>query len=431
MNNSDILGLILAASALLVLSMLFSAAESAFLSVSRLRIRFLKQKKNKKAIRAGKLLENKEQLINTILIGNNVVNITLSSIITAICIRLFGNKGVAAATFGATVLLLIFGEIAPKTFGTHYPEKTTFSLSGFISIAKLILSPIAIIFTKFSLFILGLFRIKPTEKKATFSEEDIKTLMEVGEEEGVLESSEKQMMHRVFKFTDLEAKDIMRPRPAMITISEKARFRDAVELAQKTHRSRFPVYGEDIDDIIGILYMKDALLYAEKTQDFLVKKVMRPPLYILGTKKITSVQELLFESHHSMAVIVDEYSGTDGVITEKDISREIFALPGENSLRGKVFDFDAVEDKTDFVINGSVLLRDLKEDLHIALESNINDTIGGWFAEQIDRMPEPGDSVEFEGWIFTIKKIQAHRVERIQLSKIPAPENEATQEAAE
>ena len=141
MNNSDILGLILAASALLVLSMLFSAAESAFLSVSRLRIRFLKQKKNKKAIRAGKLLEKKEQLINTILIGNNVVNITLSSFITAICIRLFGNKGVAAATFGATVLLLIFGEIAPKTFGTPYPEKTTFSLSGFIFIILPIFHP--------------------------------------------------------------------------------------------------------------------------------------------------------------------------------------------------------------------------------------------------------------------------------------------------
>ena len=173
------------------------------------------------------------------------------------------------------------------------------------------------------------------------------------------------------------------------------------------------------------------LAYRQRQNEFELTKVMRPPLYILGTKKITSVQELLFESHHSMAVIVDEYSGTDGVITEKDISREIFSLPGEDSLRGKVFDFDAVEDKSDFVINGSVLLRDLKEDLHIALESNINDTIGGWFAEQIDRMPVAGDTVEFEGWLFTIKKIQAHRVERIQLSKIAVSQPDNLSEAKE
>ena len=417
MNNSDILGLILAASALLVLSMLFSAAESAFLSVSRLRIRFLKQKKNKKAIRAGKLLENKEQLINTILIGNNVVNITLSSIITAICIRLFGNKGVAAATFGATVLLLIFGEIAPKTFGTHYPEKTTFSLSGFISIAKLILSPIAIIFTKFSLFILGLFRIKPTEKKATFSEEDIKTLMEVGEEEGVLESSEKQMMHRVFKFTDLEAKDIMRPRPAMITISEKARFRDAVELAQKTHRSRFPVYGEDIDDIIGILYMKDALLYAEKTQDFLVKKVMRPPLVIPETTKMTSIQQTLQKHNQSIAVVLDEYSGTAGLLTADDISQVIFGSFSSAS-NGKHQQQTVQVSKDIYIINGSSRLIDLAETPGIQLQTKDGETINAWLCEKLDRLPEKNDSITENGWIFTVTKADKVRAIEISAQKI-------------
>ncbi len=417
MNNSDILGLILAASALLVLSMLFSAAESAFLSVSRLRIRFLKQKKNKKAIRAGKLLEKKEQLINTILIGNNVVNITLSSIITAICIRLFGNKGVAAATFGATVLLLIFGEIAPKTFGTHYPEKTTFSLSGFISIAKLILSPIAIIFTKFSLFILGLFRIKPTEKKATFSEEDIKTLMEVGEEEGVLESSEKQMMHRVFKFTDLEAKDIMRPRPAMITISEKARFRDAVELAQKTHRSRFPVYGEDIDDIIGILYMKDALLYAEKTQDFLVKKVMRPPLFIPETTKMTSIQQTLQKHNQSIAIVLDEYSGTAGLLTADDISQVIFGSFSSAS-NGKHQQQTVQVSKDIYIINGSSRLIDLAETPGIQLQTKDGETINAWLCEKLDRLPEKNDSITENGWIFTVTKADKVRAIEISAQKI-------------
>ena len=207
-----------------------------------------------------------------------------------------------------------------------------------------------------------------------------------------------------------------------------ATYRDIVELSQRLGYTRFPVYRKSIDDIIGIIYLKDMLAYKESQNTFDLNKVMRPPLFILGTKKITSVQELLFESHDSMAIIVDEYSGTDGVITEKDISREIFALPGEDSLRGKVFDFDNVEDKNCFEINGSVLLRDLKEDLHIPLESNINETIGGWFAEQIDRMPAVDDEVDFEGWLFTIKKIQAHRVERIQISKIQNEEDEEAEE---
>ena len=132
---------------------------------------------------------------------------------------------------------------------------------------------------------------------------------------------------------------------------------------------------------------------------------------------MTSVQELLFSNHQSMAIIVDEYSGTDGVVTEKDIAREIFALPGDNTLRGKVFDFDVVENKADFELNGSVLLRDLQEDLRIELTSNINETIGGWFTEQINRMPEAGDQLDYQGWTFKVVKIQSHRIERMRISK--------------
>ena len=284
--------------------------------------------------------------------------------------------------------------------------------------------PVVIVVTFIARCVLRIFGIKTNTKKQSYTEEDIKTFFDMSSESGVIEEDENRMMTQVFKFSDLEAQDIMVPRTKIRAVPHDATYRDIVELSQRLGYTRFPVYRKSIDDIVGIVYLKDMLAYKENQKGFELQKVMRPPLFILGTKKITSVQELLFESHDSMAIIVDEYSGTDGVITEKDISREIFALPGEDSLRGKVFDFDNVEDKTDFEINGSVLLRDLKEDLHIALESNINETIGGWFTEQIDRMPEAGDTVELEGWLFTIKKIQSHRVERIQISKLPAQEDE-------
>lgn len=410
---------------LVVLSMLFSISESSFLGMNKLRLRILRKNKDKRALIAGRLLDHKERLINSLLVSNDIVNIFLSSIITSIALETFGQKGVGIATLVATLLLLIFGEITPKTISTRCPDRIAYGLAPFVQVVVVIMRPVVAVVTFIARCVLRLFGIKTNAKKQSYTEEEIKTFFDMSSESGVIEENENRMMTQVFKFSDLEAQDIMVPRTKIRAVPHDASYRDIVELSQRLGYTRFPVYRESIDDVIGIIYLKDMLAYKESQSTFDLQKVMRPPLFILGTKKITSVQELLFESHDSMAIIVDEYSGTDGVITEKDISREIFALPGEDSLRGKVFDFDNIEDKDDFEINGSVLLRDLKEDLHIGLESNINETIGGWFSEQIDRMPENGDTVEFEGWLFTIKKIQAHRVERIQISKLPSEEEEA------
>ena len=395
--------------------------------MNKLRLRILRKNKDKRALIAGRLLDRKERLINTLLVSNDIVNIFLSSIITSVALEMFGQKGVGIATLIATLLLLIFGEITPKTISTRCPDRIAYALAPFVQVVVAIMHPIVIVVTFIARCVLRIFGIKTNAKKQSYTEEEIKTFFDMSSESGVIEENENRMMTQVFKFSDLEAQDIMVPRTKIRAVPHDASYRDIIELSQRLGFTRFPVYRESIDDIVGIVYLKDMLAYKESQSTFNLLNVMRPPLFILGTKKITSVQELLFENHDSMAIIVDEYSGTDGVITEKDISREIFALPGEDSLRGKVFDFDNVEDKSDFEINGSVLLRDLKEDLHIALESNINETIGGWFSEQIDRMPENGDTVEFEGWLFTIKKIQAHRVERIQISKLPAEEEEVTE----
>ena len=339
-----------------------------------------------------------------------------------------GQKGVGIATLIATLLLLIFGEITPKTISTRCPDRIAYALAPFVQVVVVIMHPVVAIVTLVARGVLRIFGIKTNAKKQSYTEEEIKTFFDMSSESGVIEENENRMMSQVFKFSDLEAQDIMVPRTKIRAVPHDATYRDIIEMSQRLGYTRFPVYRKSIDDIIGIIYLKDMLAYKDCQSQFDLHQVMRPPLFILGTKKITSVQELLFESHDSMAIIVDEYSGTDGVITEKDISREIFARPGEDSLRGKVFDFDNVEDKNCFQINGSVLLRDLKEDLHIPLESNINETIGGWFAEQIDRMPVVDDEVEFEGWLFTIKKIQAHRVERIQISKIQSEEEEEAEE---
>ena len=386
--------------------------------MNRLRLRILRKNKDKRALKVGKLLDRKEYLINTLLISNEIVNIALSSLLTSLALEAFGQKGVGIATFAATILLLIFGEITPKTISTSCPDKIAYALSPFVHIVVFIMRPIVSIVTFFASCILRLFGIKTKAKKQSYTEEDIKTFFEVSSEHGIIDEGENRMMTQVFKFSDLEAQDIMVPRTKIKAVKDDATYRDIVELSQRLGYTRFPVFHESIDDIVGIIYLKDMLAYRDCQNDFSIKKVMRPPLFILGTKKMTSVQELLFANHQSMAIVVDEYSGTDGVVTEKDISREIFALPGDNTLRGKVFDFDEVENKNDFEINGSVLLRDLQEDLHIELVSNINETIGGWFSEQIDRMPQKGDVFEYQFWRFTVVKIQSHRIERMRIQKI-------------
>lgn len=416
--------LFIIAFSLIVLSMLFSISESAFLGMNKLRLRILRKKKDKRALRAGKLLDKKEHLINTILISNDLVNIFLSAILTSIALSLFGTKGVSIATFTATILLLIFGEITPKTIATRCPDQIAYGLSGFISIFVKVMHPLVFIITAFAQGLLRIFGIKQDKGKKSYTEEEIKTFFEMSSESGIIEEDENRFMNQIFKFSDLQAQDIMVPRTRIKVVPYTATYRDIIELSQRLGFTRFPVCRKSVDDIIGIIYLKDMIKYKDCPGAFKLQQVMRPPLFILGTKTMSQVQELMFEEHQSIAIIVDEYSGTDGIVTEKDISREIFAMPGDDSLRGKVFDFDNVENKHDFEINGSVLLRVLKDDLHIPLDSSINETIGGWFTEKINRMPLAGDKLEYEGWCFEVKKIQAHRIERMRIYKEAKEEEE-------
>ena len=416
--------LFIIAFSLIVLSMLFSISESAFLGMNKLRLRILRKNKDKRAVRAGKLLDKKEHLINTILISNDLVNIFLSAILTSIALSIFGTKGVSIATFTATILLLIFGEITPKTIATRCPDQIAYGLSGFISVFVKLMHPLVFIITAFAQGFLRIFGIKADKHKKSYTEEEIKTFFEMSSESGIIEEDENRFMNQIFKFSDLQAQDIMVPRTRIKVVPYTATYRDIIELSQRLGFTRFPVCRKSIDDIIGIIYLKDMIKYKDCPAAFKLQQVMRPPLFILGTKTMSQVQELMFEEHQSIAVIVDEYSGTDGIVTEKDISREIFAMPGDDSLRGKVFDFDNVENKHDFEINGSVLLRVLKDDLHIPLDSSINETIGGWFTEKINRMPLTGDKLEYEGWCFEVKKIQAHRIERMRIYKEAKEEEE-------
>lgn len=419
--------LLIAAGILILLSLSFSAAESAFLSVNKLRLRSLKNQKNKRAIRVLKLLSDKERLINTLLIGNNIVNVALSSIITFIAIKLFGSAGVGIATFCATILLLVFGEISPKTIATHHPEAIAFFFCAFINFVQIILTPFVFLFTHISRFILKLMGIDTRKKNISFTEEEIKTFIDVSSEAGIIENNEKTMMRQVFKFSDLEAKDIMIPRKEIKALHESASYSEIIEFSQKHQLSRFPIYREDIDDIIGVLYLKDLLFISSQNnfseEEFSVSKVMRPPLFILETKKMSSIQQMLRENRQSIAIVIDEYSGTDGVLTTDDITFEIFG-PVENQNRNS--QSDSLEPDSSF--SGLTRLIDLNEKLNTKIESRNCETIGGYICEILGHIPQCGESISSEEFTFTVVKMEDKRVAQINACRRLSSENEEEEE---
>jgi len=416
LDNAFLIGLCVCSAVLIVLSMLFSISESAFLSMNKLRLMILRKERNPRAVRAGKLLEKKELLINTLLVANELVNILLSSIITAVAMTLFGNSGVGIATFVVTICLLIFGEITPKAVSTRNPDKIAYALAFFVDVVMHLLYPFVLIFTLISRIILKIRGINVDKPAQTYSEEDIKSFLDVGEEAGVLENAEKNMMSSVFKFNDLNAAEIMVPRTMIVTLSENASYDEVIETAQRTRFSRFPIYRNSIDDIVGILYLKDLLKTTPK--EFSVKKIMRFPLFIPGTRKITSVQQVMQENRHSMAIIIDEYSGTDGLITQSDIHREIFGTAVNRTPWGGEFNIVDLEKASSFELDGATLLIDLKLHLGIALDSAVNDTLGGWIMERLDRIAVPGDRVKTDVWNFTVIKVEKRRIISVKVEKI-------------
>ena len=408
-SSPNIVLLIVSACVLVFLSALFSASESAFLAANKLRVRFLREKGDRRARRTARLLEDKERLLNTLLVSNELVNIALSVIITMLALRLFGAAGVGLATAAVTLLLLVFGEITPKCITTRYPEAFAFAVSGFISALVVVMSPFVAVFTALSRVCLSLFGLKAEEKSVSFTEEEIKTFLDVGSEEGVLDSGEKKLMNRVFRFNDLAAVDIMVPRRDIVGISASMTYDDIVRLSRKTRFSRFPVYRRDLDDIIGVLYIKDLLPYAADRQSFILGNVMRSPLFILGTKKMTSIQQMLLENRQTFAVVIDEYSGTDGILTSEDISREIFGdfsapdsedFTSEQSFLGEEFD-------------GSARLSDLEDALKIKLVSHGNETIAGFICDRLGHIPAENEAVSEGGYRFTVAAMDGLRVARV------------------
>ncbi|HPO03079.1 MAG TPA: hemolysin family protein [Treponemataceae bacterium] len=401
---------------LTLLSMFFSASESAFLSASKLRIRYLAEKGVKAAIRLEKLNETRTILLGIILVGNNIVNIGTSALITAIALPLFGSSGIGIAVGVSTVLLLVFGEIFPKSVALLHPERIALRFSLPLSVLVFIARPLVVFSRAMGKAASRLTGIAAKSRKATVTEEDIRTMIEVGEEEGLIESDKRSMMHKILRYTDLTAREIMVPRTEITMVPVSASLENIQSLITDSPYSRFPVYGKDIDDIKGILYVKDLLFSEGQTREnFTITDKLRPAVFAFESWKLSELQNIFRARNTTLAVIIDEYGGVAGMVTAEDLAEEIFGNLERNAQEtasaGVADSSDAAENPArPFHVDGTERLDTLSERLGFVLSSSQFDTLAGFILERVDEIPEPGTTIEVQGFLFTVAGRTGNRI---------------------
>lgn len=390
---------------LLIGSAFFSASETALMSLSKIRIRYMQDEGVKGAKLVSSLIENPNKLLSSILVGNNVVNIAATSISTSLFIGLMGEKGVALATAVMTVLVLIFGEITPKTIAANNSEKVSLLVSKPIKAIIFILRPIVWIFNIITNIIFKLFGITNKGAKSFITEEELKTMVNVSHEEGVLEMEEREIINNVFEFGDMQAKNAMVQRIDMVAIDMEDSYDEIIQVFKTEKLSRMPVYEETIDDIVGILNIKDIIFLSdEEIESFDIKNYMREPFFTYEFKKITQLLEEMKLEKSQMAIVVDEYGGTSGLLTIEDLV-EVIVGDIEDEYDEEEDEIQVIKED-EYIVDGSTKIGDVNELIGVNLESEEFDSIGGFIIGHLSRLPEENEVIEVDNIRFCIESIK-------------------------
>lgn len=411
MDSSDAIQF-LALIILICLSAFFSSAETSMTTVNKIRIQSLAEQGDKRASILLTVIEDSGKLLSTILIGNNIVNISASSLATTITMRLFGNAAVSISTGIITLLVLIFGEITPKTMASLHAEKMALSYARIIHFLMFLLTPVIFLVNKMAKGVLTLLRVDDSVKGNTITEHELRTLVNVGHKEGVIETEERQMIYNVFDFGDSQAQDVMVPRIDVTFADVNSSYEDLIQLFREEKHTRFPVFEETTDNIIGIINVKDLLLTDQK--DFTLRKILREAYFTYEYKKTSELLMEMKEHSVSFAVVLDEYGATSGIVTLEDLVEEIVGDIHDEYDIEEEDDLTEILPGKEYLALGSARLDDLDEVLHLDIESDDYDSIGGYIIEQLDRFPEKGESVTTESGIrLVVDKVERNRIESV------------------
>lgn len=407
---------------LLALSAFFSSSETAMMTVNKIRVRNLAEAGLSSAQTLTKILDNQAKMLSAILIGNNIVNISASSLMTVVVTDIFGNKYVGIATGILTLLVLLFGEITPKTSATLYPETMALKFAKPIYIIMQVLTPVIYIVDKLSLVVLKMLHIDPNKKQDAITEEELRTIVEVSHEEGVIESDEKKMIYNVFDFGDSVAKDIMVPRIDMSFVDVDSTYQEVLDVFREVKYTRYPVYEETTDNVIGIINIKDLLL-TEHHEEFCLREYLRQPLYTYEFKKTAELMVELRKTQNNIAIVLDEYGATAGLITLEDMLEEIVGEIRDEYDEDEE-DFVRKVGPREYVVEAALNLDDLNDQLGLNLQSEDYDSIGGFIIGLLDQLPEEGEEATFENIRFVVEKMDRNRIDTVHLYIQEKPEKD-------
>lgn len=412
---------------LIFLSGFFSSAETALSTVNRVRMRALEEEGNKKAAKVNKILDRYSKMISAILIGNNIVNLSASSLATTLAMRISFSVGIATGIL--TIVVLIGGEIVPKTWAILYSEKLSLLYSGIIYGLMQVLTPVIFIVDKVANFILRLMRVDPNKKANPMTETELKTYVDVSHEDGVIESEEREIIYNVFDFSDALAKDIMIPRINMVTVDVEDSYDEVMNVFRESMYTRLPVYQDDKDNIIGLINIKDFIL-AENRAAFNIKDILREAHYTYEFKKIADLMYEMREKTLNVAFVLNEYGATVGMITLEDLLEEIVGEIRDEYDEDEEEFIQEVEDNT-YLVEGSMKLDDINDALGTNLESEDYDSIGGIIIEHLDRLPEDGEEVTLDdGTLLKVEGIDQNRIIKV-LMTLPETQEESEDEESD
>ncbi|MDO5310295.1 MAG: hemolysin family protein [Clostridia bacterium] len=396
---------------LVIFSAYFSATETAFSSLNRTRLKALAEKGDKRAKRAYEISERYDKLISTILIGNNIVNIALASLGTVLFVKLCGDVGATVSTVVITVVVLIFGEISPKSIAKDCPEKFAMFSAPFLKFCIMILTPLNFVFSAWKRL---LTRLLKTESDSRMSQEELLMLVEEVQQDGSIDENEGELLTNVIEFSNIEAEDILTHRVDLEAVSVEA---DKSEIAEVFHTSKFSrilVYRESIDNIIGVIHQKDFYTGMGVTSKS-IEEIITPVIFVLRNEKINDMLEKLQKSKSHMAVVLDEYGGTYGIVTMEDILEE---------LVGEIWDehdevVESIRKCGDaYMVNAAMDFDDFCEYFDIETESD-STSLSGWIMEQMEKIPEPGESFKFENLTVTVTSVDNHRISEARVLRGP------------
>lgn len=406
----------------LFLSAYFMSSETAITAVSKVKLKQLENEGDVRAKRLNNLLEDSTRLLSTILFGNNIAQNALAALVTTASFRWLNRAGLSAgwaiplSTIVTTFLILVFAEVTPKSYAFQRAEKIALFTAVPMSVIHRLFSPFAIGITAIANSILRLFGLSLVNPEPFVIEDEIKTLVDLGEEEGVIEEEEKEIIEGVFEFSETLAREVMVPRVDIVALDVNSSFDEAIDTINMSGHSRIPVYDETIDNIVGIIYAKDLLKFFGLKNPPPLRSIMRAPYYVPETKPIDELfREMRAQKVH-MAIIIDEYGGTAGLVTIEDILEE---------LVGEIMDeYDINEEAMiervaldEIIVDGRMNLEELNEILGVELPAEETDTLAGFVYDHISHIPKPGEEFEYNGVIIRVEEVRGRRITKLRIKK--------------